>query len=295
MTSFADGDEPDRIPLISILMSTYAAESAANLEESLASLCAQSVPPHQIVLVVDGPVGSDQEQIIQRYCVAASARSQFSVLHLQENCGLANAMNEGLALCVGEYTMRMDSDDICTPDRIAVQLAYLAKFPQTDVVSAWAEEFFEDGSPGNIKASPTTHKAVVNALRWRNILVHPTVCIRTRLLRKVGGYRSRFGLMEDYDLFLRLVQAGAHFHVIPRVLLRIRSGLDQRRRRGGMKYALNEIRFRFEFYRSGFFTLREFLLISALYTCFRLVSGTMRDRLYGLSRNKAPQRSIPAG
>jgi hypothetical protein len=101
--------------------------------------------------------------------------------------------------------------------------------------------------------------------------------------------------MEDYDLFLRLVEAGAHFHVIPKVLLRIRSGIDQRKRRGGMKYVLNEIRFRLEFYRSGFFTLREFVLISTLYTCFRLVSGTMRDRLYGLARNKTGVRSVRAG
>ena len=203
-------------------------------------------------------------------------------------------MNEGLAVCTGEYTMRMDSDDICMPDRVAVQLSYLADNPQTDVVSSWAEEFFEDGSPTNIKASPTTHAAVVKALRWRNILVHPTICIRTQLLRDVGGYRSRFGLMEDYDLFLRLADAGAQFHVIPKVLLRIRSGLEQRKRRGGIAYALNEIRFRLEFYRSGFFTLREFVLIAGLYTCFRLVSGTMRDRLYGLARGRADEREARA-
>ena len=284
-----------RMPSVSILMSTYAAEKPANLEASLLSLCGQTVPAQQIVLVVDGPIGPEQEAVIRRCTVEASARSVFSVLRLQENQGLANAMNAGLGLCTGCFTMRMDSDDICMPDRVAVQLAYLVDNPQTDVLSAWAEEFFEDGSPPSIKASPTTHSAVVKALRWRNVLVHPAICVRTRLLREIKGYRDRFGLMEDYDLFLRLVQANAHFHVIPKVLVRIRSGLDQRKRRGGMRYVLDEVRFRLEFYRSGFFSLREFLLIAGLYSCFRIVSGTLRDRFYGLARQRAGDRSAEVG
>lgn len=287
----SDSNPTGRLPRVSILISTYAAEKPSNLAASLASLRAQTIPPHQIVLVIDGPIDREQETVIQNFLAEASETSRISVLHLPENGGLANAMNEGLALCTGSYTMRMDSDDLCTADRVAVQLAYLAANPQTDVLSAWGEEFFEDGSPSNLKASPTTHGAVIKALRWRNILVHPTVCIRTSLLRQAGGYRSRFGLMEDYDLFLRLVQAGAHFHVIPRVLLRIRCGLEQRRRRGGLHYALDEIRFRREFYRAGFYTFREFVLISGLYGLFRLVSGGMRDRLYALARSRNVGRS----
>ena len=57
------------MPRVSILMSTYAAEKPANLEASLSSLCTQTVAPHQIVLVIDGPIGREQERIIQRFSV----------------------------------------------------------------------------------------------------------------------------------------------------------------------------------------------------------------------------------
>lgn len=271
-------------PTVSILMSTYKAESSANLFASLTSLCEQDVTPDQIVLVVDGPIDASQKAMIAQFTDKAIP-SRFTVLWLTENVGLAEAMNKGLSLCTSSYTMRMDSDDLCTPDRVRIQLSYLAANPEIDVLSAWAEEFFKDGSPSNMKVSPTTHDAVVRALHWRNVLVHPAVCIKTSTLRKIGGYRSRFGLMEDYDLFIRLAQAGARFHVIPKVLLRIRCGLDQRRRRGGLRYALHEFRFRKEFYRSGFFSLREFIVISCLYAIFRLVSGASRDRFYALARS----------
>ncbi len=254
-------------PTSSMLMSTYATETAANLAASLATIRSQTVLPDQLVLVVDGPVGEDQEAAISRLA-DDSGGMQLTLLRLPENVGLAEAMNAGLAMCTGMYTMRMDSDDLCEPDRVEKQLDYAAAHPVIDVVSSWSAEFFEDGSPGAIKASPVSHDSIMAALRWRNVLVHPTICVRTARLRQLGGYRSRFGLLEDYDLFVRLAQAGARFHVIPKVLLRVRSSHEQRMRRGGVAYALHECRFRMEHYRTGFIGLREFIFVTSLSSVF---------------------------
>lgn len=270
-------------PRVSVLMSTYARERAENLEASLGSLRAQSVAADEIVLVVDGPIDAAQESVLERH-LADPLGGGTIVVRLPENGGLARAMNAGLEACTGAYVMRMDSDDLCMPDRVELQLAWLAHDPTTDLVSSWAEEFFEDGTASCLKIAPTTHEAVTRALRWRNVLVHPAVCMRADLLRRVGGYSARHGLLEDYDLFVRLAQAGARFHVIPKVLVRVRSGTDQRQRRGGVDYCLREVRFRVEHYRSGFIGLRELILVTSLYTSFRLVSGSVRGRLYGLAR-----------
>ena len=56
-----------RAPRISALMSTYESETASNLATSLASIEAQSVLPDQLVLVIDGPVGADQEDVIAAF------------------------------------------------------------------------------------------------------------------------------------------------------------------------------------------------------------------------------------
>ncbi len=270
---------------VSILMSTYARETAANLEASFSSLRAQTVQPQQIVFVVDGPVDDAQEAVIARFsAIWEFSRTAFTLVRLPRNVGLAAAMNAGLARCEGDFVMRMDSDDLCTFERVELQLDYLRAHPDIDCVSSWAEEFFDDGTPPSLKASPVSHDAVMQAMRWRNVLVHPTICMRTDVLRAVGGYRSRFGMLEDYDLFVRLAQAGARFHVIPKVLLRVRSGLDQRRRRGGLHYAVHELDFRRELYRSGFINWRELVLVGGLYLGFRLVSGRMRGRLYAVAR-----------
>jgi len=207
-------------------------------------------------------------------------------VRLPANVGLAAAMNAGLARCDGDWIMRHDSDDLCTPDRLAVQWDYLRAHPDVDIVSSWSEEFYHDGAAPQLKASPTGHRAVVQALRWRNVLVHPTVLVRAETLRRVGGYRADYGRLEDYDLFVRLAQAGARFHVIPKVLVRVRSSTDQKKRRGGIAYCGSELRFRVACYRSGFLGLWQFLCITPLYLAFRLASGDMKRVLYRLARNE---------
>jgi len=284
------GDDPTTV---SALMSTYAGETSANLEESIESIYAQTVPPNQLVLVLDGPVDVGQEEVIARYAIDPRV-AELTLVRLPTNRGLAGAMNAGIEHCSGTYVMRADSDDICDPRRLEVQLDYFRAHPETDVVASWCAEFYNDGRPDLVKASSVHHDAIARALRWRNVLTHPTVLIRTETLRKVGGYRPDFGMLEDYDLFVRLVLSGAQFHVIPKVLLRVRTTIAQRRRRGGLRYCWNEIRFRARCYRAGFLNTKQFIFVTIMYIFFRLIGASLRDQLYILVRT-APTAKVKPG
>lgn len=270
---------------VSALISTHAGEKASNLAQSLESVFAQTRPPEQIVLVIDGPIPSAQEEVIRSYC-GDQRVADMTVLYLPEKGGLAAAMNAGLKACAGAYIMRMDSDDICAPDRLEIQMRYALANPDVDIVSSWSEEFFEDDGSSQIKVSPVAHEHITAALRWRNVLVHPTILARSSALRVVDGYRSKFGMLEDYDLFVRLALNGCRFHVIPKTLVRVRSSLEQRSRRGGWRYGLNEMAFRWECKRFGFLRLHQFIATTSLYVVFRLTSGAMRKRIYAMARSE---------
>lgn len=265
-------------------MSTYSAEKASNLAESLESVFSQTRPPEQVMLVIDGPIPPEQEAVIRDYCNDPRV-GEITVMYLPEQSGLAAAMNAGLKACTGDYVMRMDSDDICEPDRLEIQMRYALANPDIDVVSAWGEEFFEDGGAPQMKSSPVDHAHVTAALRWRNVLVHPTILVKSSALREVDGYRSKFGQLEDYDLFVRLALAGYRFHVIPKSLVRIRSSHAQAQRRGGWRYSVNEGAFRWECWKLGFLRLHQFAATTSLYLVFRLASASMRRRLYALARS----------
>ena len=271
------------MPSISVLMSTYSGETADNLAASLESVFAQTLLPDQVVLVVDGPVPDAQNAVIRRYHTDRRARGM-KVLRLRENLGLAGALNAGIALCTGDFVARMDSDDLCLPDRLRLQHDYAVAHPDVDVVSSWSEELYPEGRKGRIKASPVSHEHLTEALRWRNVLVHPTVFIRRAALRDIGGYSRQFGMLEDYDLFVRLAVAGYRFHVLPKALLRIRTSTEQFGRRGGLRYAMNEVAFRAACWRRGFLKTHQFVATTSLYVVFRLVSGPVRRRIYALAR-----------
>src|ERR1700730_19030631 len=116
------------------------------------SPCAQTVTPGQIVLVVDGPIGVEQEEVLARYAKDPRV-AEGTLVRLPTNGGLARAMNAGLERCTGTYIMRADSDDICEPCRLEVQLAYAEAHPETDVLASWCTEFYDDGRPETIKTS----------------------------------------------------------------------------------------------------------------------------------------------
>lgn len=262
-----------------MLMSTYAGETVSNLNESLNSIYAQTLLPQQLVLVVDGPVGKEQDEVINVY--AADPRiGDVKIVRLPSNAGLARAMNAGMKHCSGEYIMRADSDDICEPERLELQLNYLERHPEIDWVASWVREFSSGGAPDMLKTFPDQNDQIVKAMQWRNVIPHTTVFLRTKALHRVGGYRPGFGLLEDYDLFVRLLTSGAKIYAFPKPLVRMRTSFEQRRRRGGFRYCLNEIRFRYFCFRSGFINLGEFFIITSLYVLFRLIGGSLRNYFY---------------
>jgi glycosyltransferase involved in cell wall biosynthesis len=269
---------------ISVLMATYTKERPERLHSALESVFSQTRPVDQLVLVVDGPIGLDQEEVIESYKLDARL-PEFRVVRLPVNGGLAAALNAGLASCTGEYIMRMDSDDISEPDRASIQVRYADEHPEVDAVFGWVEEFFEDSSVTRIRSSPITHEAIIHALRWRNVLSHPTMLIKASVLRGGNGYRTNYPLLEDWDLYVRLLATDARFAVIPKVVVRMLVS-NQVKRRGGLRYVANETLFRTFCFRVGFLSIGQYLVSTAAYAAYRLAGRSARGVAYCFVRNE---------
>ena len=268
---------------VSALMTTYAGETAKNLQASLDSLKSQTRPPEQIVLVIDGPIDPAQQKVITNF--SGEVRdSQVTIIDLPHNGGLARALNHGLKACKGDYIMRMDSDDLALHDRLMIEKSFLDSHPDIDLVASWSSEFIDEAVDLRLKTSPTEHNAIVEALKWRNVIAHPTILVRKTKLEDIGGYHETVGLLEDYDLYVRLILSGAKFHIIPKILLRVRATHAQRSRRGNFAYFIKETQFRYRCFRAGFLNTKELLLTTGLYALFRLIGTPLRNRLYAAVR-----------
>ena len=134
-----------------------------------------------------------------------------------------------------------------------------------------------------IKTVPETHDDIVRVLRWRNAVPHPSIVFKRDIVLRIGGYHPILYL-EDYDLFMRLVAAGARLHAIQRPLIHVRVTHRQRMRRGGWSYAMRDTRFRWFLYRHGHISLFNCCVSTLVYSSFRLAPPFLKQLMYSAVR-----------
>lgn len=143
------------------------------------------------------------------------------------NIGLTKTLNRGLRLCGTRWVARMDSDDICMPQRLETQAAYLKAHPETTVLGSVAT-YLENGRSFPFKHLPLSHEEITATLPFVCPFVHPTVVFSREAVLDVGGYPG-INYAEDYALWLKLLleYPTVYFHILPEALLRYRRGLDR--------------------------------------------------------------------
>ncbi len=204
----------------SVLISVYAEENPHYFDSAMESVYYQTLKPDQIVLVIDGPLTSRLNQVRDKW--KEKFGSVMSLVELEKNRGLSAALNAGLAVCRNEWVVRMDTDDICFPNRLEVQATFIKNNPDTDVLGSLATIINSKGEQGRLLVVPVTTKRI-NQYVWTCPFIHPTVCFRKDKILALGGYDPGAGpRQDDYDLWYRCAAAGYVFRNIPQPLLLFR-------------------------------------------------------------------------
>ena len=245
--------------LFSVCTSIYKNDKPEFVRVALDSMLVhQSVKPDDIVLVQDGPVPNELAAVLTEY--ETRYPSSMHVIRLEKNGGLGNALKLGVENAKYDLCARMDSDDICLPDRFEKQLAYLEAHPECDIVGGQMTEFI--GTPDNIvgqREVPLTNEEIYKFMKSRCALNHVTVMFRKESVLKVGNYQDWFW-NEDYYLWVRMMMNHCVFANIPNVAVNVRSGADQYARRGGKKYFDSEIGIKKLMLEKGMITRKEFVI-----------------------------------
>ena len=122
----------------SVLMSVYVKENPDYLRQSLDSMLNQTALPSQIVLVEDGPLTDELNQVIAEY---KEKTTLIKSVPLKENVGLGKALNIGLQQCDYPLVARMDTDDIAMSTRFAEQLKAFQDDPELSICGCHELEF----------------------------------------------------------------------------------------------------------------------------------------------------------
>ncbi len=223
----------------SVVMSVYKNDNADFFRHALESITKnQTLPPDEIVLVVDGPVSNEINTVIDEY---SSIYGIFNVIRLQDNGGLGNALRLAVEAARNELIARMDSDDVSLPGRFERQITAFRDDPELGIVGGDVSEFI--GEESNIVAYrkvPIADANIKEYMKKRCPFNHMSVMYKKHAVQMAGGYLDLFW-NEDYYLWIRMAEHGCKMGNTGTVLVNVRTGADMYRRRGGKKYFESEL------------------------------------------------------
>ena len=214
-----------------VLMSIYHKENANYFNEALDSIWEQqSIKPDEIILVQDGPLNHELDKVIHNW--SKKLKDKLKLINLPINVGLGQALNEGLKHCSNNWVFRMDTDDLSVNNRFEKQIHFIKNNPNISLLSGQIKEF--DGNPEKIistRAVPLSHKDILQYALFRSPFNHASIAMKKDIILAEGGYKHHL-LMEDYNLWLRILSKNYEVANLPDTLLYVRADAMHGRRRG---------------------------------------------------------------
>ena len=261
----------------SVLMAVYGKEKPEFFRQSIESMLAQTLPFSDFVLVCDGALTHELNEVIS--WAQEETGEKLQIIRLKENKGLGKALRTGVPRCRCSVIARMDSDDISRPDRCERQFRIIER-DGYDLVSGTLQEFVrEPGDMDRLRVLPRTSEEILQYAKKRNPFNHPCVMFRKESVLRVGSYQD-FPGFEDYYLWIRMLRKGCKGYNVQEVILDMRTGNGMYDRRGGRDYLYWVLRFQRYLYCKNFITKKEYIQNCLVRTTVGAIPGGAREKFY---------------
>jgi GT2 family glycosyltransferase len=213
--SVAHASGSDTTPLVTIGIAHH--NLGAYLPETLASLAAQSYPHLDVVVIDDGSTDARAlavfEQMREKY-------PGFRFLR-QANAGIGATRNRCLELARGEFFVPVDADNVARPEMVERLVRAIRQNPHLAAMTCYYLAFEDTPDRPVFAGRPAGGPHTLAGIR--NVYGDANAVFRTAALRAVGGYETDRGTScEDWEAFVKLVNAGERIGVVPEHLFHYR-------------------------------------------------------------------------
>jgi GT2 family glycosyltransferase len=202
---------------VSVIIPAY--NAARFIGDAVESVLQQTFRNLDIIVVDDGSTDNTLA-LLEPY------RGRLKILS-QANAGPSAARNRGLSAASGEYAYFLDADDLIYPETLASLVSHLSSHPEVDLVAGrW--RFFDESTQsqstlsGIVEIPNTSGVDLFRKMLIETLFPLHAALMRTKCLRKCGGWDESLWCAEDRDLWLRLVQHGCRFDFISAAVARYR-------------------------------------------------------------------------
>ncbi len=210
--------------LVSVIIPTF--NNAHLIGETMGSVFFQSHRPMEIIVVDDGSTDATRDTI-DEFKKKYRSDPAFEIRYFfQQNNGGAVARNQGIAKSRGEFIQFLDSDDVLSENKIALQLQALKKLPEkTTTYSSW--RYFEKrGATFHLYKLYGERKTENQLLDWISgwFLPSPSILWRRSDISALGPWEESLKADQDGEYALRFLMAGGSFTFVENTSAYYRQG-----------------------------------------------------------------------
>ncbi len=196
---------------------TVCLNAHAHIAEAVESVHGQTHPDVEHI-VVDGGSDDGTLDVLEKY------RNRIATLISERDQGLYFAMNKGIEAATGEYLGFLNSDDVYHHQGVLEAIANALAGGQFEAAHADLVYVRRD-DPSRVVRYWSSKSYVPGMFEEGWHPAHPTLFVKTELLRAMGGFNTRYRFHADFDLMVRLfADRGVKSVYIPEVLVRMRTG-----------------------------------------------------------------------
>lgn len=190
--------------LVSVAMGVcYRRQGLGLLERAIESILQQSYDQVEFLICENGST-SQAKELLKQY---AERDQRIRLIDGTGTSLLSEKLNRCIKASRGKWIARQDDDDCSHKDRLEKQMDFLQKNTQYEFVGCNVK-IEQDGAVLGVRQFPQV--PTVEDFLFVQPFIHPTLVFRKKCLEEVGGYSESRHCdgCEDYDLLLRLYQAG---------------------------------------------------------------------------------------
>jgi len=190
--------------LVSVIIPAYNAE--LHIKRAIESAIKQTYKNLEIIIIDDGSTDRTAD-------IIKSFKDPRIIYLYQKSKSQGSARNYGIIKSKGKYITFLDADDFYLPEKVEKQIRFLISHPEYKFTYCELLHFYSNNPCVFFKKKyKCNHGSVFKDLLKINFVKNPNaVMVSKEVFNKVGLFNEKRYFPEDWEMWIRISQAGFKF------------------------------------------------------------------------------------